>query len=127
MANVVIPLWRNKRNREQMHKMKVRLHKLVDGNIQSEEVEIEKYKEENENVILNKFSVPNVAVGDVIEMKYRIYSPYVIILPRFHFQHDVPVDSAQYTIDVPGYFGLTPNLKGYLDIDVKDKKLISDH
>ena len=128
MANVVIPLWRSKRDRELLQKIKVRLHKLVNGNLVSEEVKIEKYIEENENVILYKFSVPNVSVVDVIEMKYLISSPYVTILPRFYFQHEVPVDSAQYTIDVPGYFSFAPNLKGYLDIDVTDKKLpLSDH
>ena len=128
MANVVIPLWRSKRDREILQKIKVRLHKLVNGNLVSKEVEIKKYIEENEDVILYKFSVPDVSVGDVIEMKYMISSPYVTILPRFYFQHEVPVDSAQYTIDVPGYFSFAPNLKGYLDIDVTDKRLSqSDH
>lgn len=127
MANVIIPLWKSKNDRERMKKMKVRLHKLINGNVVSEEVKIDNYEEKNEDVILYKFSVPGVNVGDVLEIKYMLTSPYVTVLPRFYFQQSVPVDSAQYTIDVPGYFGLTPNLKGYENIEVTDRKLNSDH
>lgn len=122
-ANISIPLWKNKRNREYLEKLVVRIHKLENNEIQSKKIDVEKYKEENEDVILIKFAIPNIAVGDIIELKYVITSPYVTILPRYYFQHEVPVDSAQYTIDVPGYFSLSPNLKGYLDIQVTDKKL----
>lgn len=127
MANVTIPLWKSKTDRERIKKMKVRLHKLVNGIVKTQEIKIDKYEEKNENIILYKFTVPGVNVGDVLEVKYMLTSPYVTVLPRFYFQQSVPVDSAQYTIDVPGYFGLSPNLKGYENIQVTDKKLNSDH
>lgn len=126
-ADVIIPLWKSNRGREKVVKIKVRLHKLEKGTLISEEIKINKYEEKNEDLILYKFNIPDVKVGDIIELKYMISSPFVTVLPRFYFQHLVPVDSAQYTIDVPGYFALYPNLKGYEKIQVTDKKIMSDH
>lgn len=70
----------------------------------------------NEFWDIKKITFPNVKEGSVIEFSYRITSPYTRSLPEFEFQGQMPVDFAEYTMEIPEYLGYKINSKGFFPL-----------
>lgn len=49
-------------------------------------------------------TMPNVKVGSVIEFKYILKSENIVEFPDFIFQYNIPVNSSEYEVDIPGFF-----------------------
>jgi len=49
-------------------------------------------------------TMPNVKVGSVIEFKYILKSENIVEFPDFIFQYNIPVNSSEYNVDIPGFF-----------------------
>ncbi len=49
-------------------------------------------------------TMPNVKVGSVIEFKYILKSENIVEFPDFIFQYNIPVNSSEYDVDIPGFF-----------------------
>jgi hypothetical protein len=60
-----------------------------------------------------KFSVPNVKVGSVIEIKFSKTSDLVYNLDPWGIQGDIPVVFSSYEVKIPDYFVYTVETKGY--------------
>ena len=60
-----------------------------------------------------KFALPDVKKGSVIEVRYRLSSPFIYSTSKWFFQHFIPTDFSSLTIDVPSYFALTPVPSGF--------------
>ncbi len=71
---------------------------------------------------LKKITLPNVKVGSVLEIKYRITSPYKSI-DDLEFQYEIPVKKLAYTIEIPEYYIFNIKSKGYYSIPpIKSKE-----
>lgn len=75
------------------------------------------YDEKSDGVTLVKFSLPNVRVGSVIEVKYTVVSPFLNITPWF-FQSNIPVLKSLFTVNIPSYFNFKQFSHGYIDVKV---------
>jgi hypothetical protein len=60
-----------------------------------------------------KITMPNVKEGSVIEFRYSIRSPDVLIRD-WDFQTSIPVNYSEFRTYVPEYFVFTPAQKGYV-------------
>ena len=49
-------------------------------------------------------TMPNVKVGSIIEFKYILISENIVEFPDFIFQYNIPVNSSEYNVDIPGFF-----------------------
>lgn len=67
-----------------------------------------------------KFSVPNVKVGSVVEIKYRKKSDLVYTLDRWMFQTHIPVIYSSYQVRIPEYFLFNVGMTGYESVDLKE-------
>ncbi|RIV26950.1 DUF3857 domain-containing protein [Fibrisoma montanum] len=78
----------------------------------------------SEDVWLEKFTLPNVREGSIIEYKYTIRTPFSVNYnPRtWRFQQDIPVNWSEYRIVIPNYFYYKMILGGYLPLAVNEKK-----
>lgn len=72
--------------------------------------------------VLEKFTFPNIQEGSVIEYSYKITSPYIFSLPWFYFQQDIPVNFAEYTVDIPQYLGYKSFYKGYFSVNKNENR-----
>lgn len=72
--------------------------------------------------VLEKFTFPNIQEGSVIEYSYKITSPYIFSLPWFYFQQDIPVNFAEYTVDIPQYLGYKSFYKGYFSVNKDENR-----
>ena len=49
-------------------------------------------------------TMPNVKSGSIIEFRYVLKSENIVEFPDFIFQYNIPVNSSEYNVDIPGFF-----------------------
>ncbi|GAB3991627.1 hypothetical protein GCM10028807_22120 [Spirosoma daeguense] len=76
---------------------------------------------------LEKYTLPNVREGAIIEYSYTIQTPFSIsVNPRtWRFQQDIPVNWSEYRITIPDYFYYKMIMNGYLSLLVNEQKPIN--
>ncbi|MFD2573874.1 transglutaminase domain-containing protein [Spirosoma soli] len=75
---------------------------------------------------IEKFTMPNVREGSVIDYKYTVKTPFIVnrTPEPWYFQRDIPVDWSQYQITIPSLYPHKIILNGYHDLDVNEVKPI---
>lgn len=66
-----------------------------------------------------KLSLPSIKEGSVVELKYKITSPYWTI-PKLTLQYNIPIKHIDYTVKIPEYFVFNKRSKGYFSIPIKE-------
>ncbi|MBC5863682.1 DUF3857 domain-containing transglutaminase family protein [Flavobacterium turcicum] len=66
-------------------------------------------------------TLPNVKVGSIIEFKYFLKSENIIKFPSFYFQYEIPVNFAQFTTAIPGFFVYKALVTGFVPIKTVQK------
>ena len=56
--------------------------------------------------------MPDVKVGSVIEIRYKIVSPFTKNINNIQFQYDIPVNKLEYSAIIPGYYEQMLTYKG---------------
>ncbi|GAB4026698.1 hypothetical protein GCM10028773_56120 [Spirosoma koreense] len=76
---------------------------------------------------VEKYTLPNVREGAVIEYKYTVRTPFNINNnPKtWRFQQDIPVNWSEYRVAIPDYFYYKVLQGGYLSIKGSEKKIAS--
>ncbi|QMU65066.1 MAG: DUF3857 domain-containing protein [Flavobacteriaceae bacterium] len=62
---------------------------------------------------LKKIAMPAIKEGSVIDLKYKITSPYIRNIDDLKFQFDIPVKKINYQIEHPEWFVFNKTPKGY--------------
>ena len=98
-------------------------YNLEDGKIQKEKVTSEGKFSEQYNDFWKKKSItfPNVKVGSIIELKYNLRSEDISVLPDFQYQYNIPVNYADYRIEIPSFFLYNAIRIGFIDVEMKEK------
>lgn len=98
-------------------------YNLVDGAIVKTKLSGEGSFKKNVNEYWNEASItlPNVKEGSVIEFKYVLKTENIVKFPVFYFQYEIPVNSAEYTTNIPYFFTYKPIQIGYVDLKVDSK------
>jgi len=117
-ANIEIPTHSNS-DRESVSDIKAFSYNLVDGEIEKtkldkNDIHVEKT---NKYTSTTKFSIPNVKVGSVIEVEYKITSSLYYNLQHWNFQYKIPVLESKYTTKIPEYYIYNVDEKGYVPIE----------
>ena len=111
-------LYKNDGDWEKMTNLKAYTYNLVDNKI--EETKLKKdgifNKELNKFRDIDKFTMPNVKEGSVIEYEYKIISPYYTNVDEFLFQKDIPIKKVEAIFEAPEYFNFRVNVKGFLNV-----------
>jgi len=109
-------------------KEKVSISDAVTYNLAGGKIESTKLKSDGIfDEVINKYrskkkmTMPNVKEGSVIEFKYTIKSPDVLIRD-WDFQTSIPVNYSEFRTFVPEYFVFTPAQKGYVFPKVTSEK-----
>lgn len=69
---------------------------------------LSKYRDEE------KFTLPNLKEGSVIEYEYKVTSPFAYNIDEIILQQDIPIKIQDISISTPEYFVFKPLMKGYL-------------
>src|SRR6056297_1230644 len=105
-GNFEIPLYKAGSGEEEISYLKGYTYNLNGNKIDTARLRNENvYKEEeNKNLDLVKFAMPNVRPGSIIDLEYSIDSESTLILRGWQFQNTIPVKWSEYIINIPEYF-----------------------
>lgn len=116
-ADIEVPLYRDG-DEEKILELKAYTYnlennKIVKSKLEKNDVNIE---ETSKYRITEKFAMPAVREGSVIEIEYTIKSDFYFNLRQWYFQRTIPVLQSEYHISIPEYFNYNQTQKGYFPI-----------
>lgn len=120
-ATVKENLYHNNGESENMMSLKAYTYNLVDGKIIKDKLKSSaEFKTEiNDYYDQEKFTMPNIKEGSVIEYEYSIASPFYWSIDELVLQYDIPIKKQIVSISSPEYFVFKPNMQGYLRLTPK--------
>lgn len=79
----------------------------------------------NRNLINQKFTIPNVKEGSVIEYTYTVMSDFLEYFPNWKFQYSIPARHSEYWAVIPDFFTFEKYMQGYIatEYEVKPKSI----
>ena len=106
---------------ESVSSIKGYTYSLVNGKVEKEKLSKKSiFKEKkNKSYSIKKITMPNIKVGTVIEIKYKLVSPYANSIDDFQFQYGIPVKILDYKIEIPEYYTFNKRSKGYYSVEMK--------
>jgi len=69
-----------------------------------------------------RIAFPNLQEGSIIEYEYRHSSPYLIKLPTWYFQDDIPTRHSELRVTMPEWFKYAQMVQGYEQLASNDTK-----
>ncbi len=97
--------------------------KIVETKAKSDGFFNEKF---SDNLTLVKVALPNVKVGSVVEITYKINSDFLMNFWDWEFQETIPVVWSEYRASIPEYFNYDKYMQGYIPLDIADEKVVSN-
>lgn len=91
--------------------------------------EIVKHKLDRKNIVTKKidknwreerFALPKVKDGSIIEYKYKIRSPFLLSFPRLDLQYNVPVNATDYLVEYPEIFKFRRRIYGDIPVEIDE-------
>jgi transglutaminase-like putative cysteine protease len=114
-ANFEIPLYQEKGDFEKLEELEGNTYNLETGAFRKAPLDYQKnsYVEKlNENVSLKKFAMPDVKEGSIVEIRYKIRSPYLFNFQSWKFQNKIPTIYSEYTAKMIPFYQYTYILQG---------------
>jgi hypothetical protein len=125
-GDVSIQLYHDGSNEERVTNLKATTYNLENGKVV--ETKLDKsgiFKEKfNRYNNVQKFTLPNVKEGSVLEYSYTLSSDFLANFPNWQFQRTIPVRHSEYWAQIPEFFVMEKYMQGYLSpttYEVKDK------
>lgn len=129
-ADASIPLYKSGSNEERVIGLKAVTYNLENGKVVESKMNKDAiFKEKfNRNINLQKFTLPNVKEGSVLEYSYTISSDFLANFPNWKFQYTIPVKHSEYIAIIPDFFIMEKYMQGYIPVanyNVADKSQAS--
>ncbi len=116
-ATISLNLFKSGSTNERIGKIKAFTYNLENGRVIKTALEKDQiFKTEysyNYNQV--KFTMPNVKEGSVLDITYKIKSPFYFNIDEFRFQYDIPIKKLDAEIRTPKGYNFKPKYKGYLN------------
>ena len=111
---------------EKMISVKGSSFNIENGSMRESKLEQKSIYSENYNKFYNiqKFAIPNVKVGSVIEVMYTLESPFIYNFRSWEFQCDIPKLKSEYLCVIPGIYNYSISLRGFLKLTKNENELV---
>jgi transglutaminase-like putative cysteine protease len=111
------------RGEEKIAELKGYTYNLQNGEIVKEKLTKEGIftEQKDENWFIQKFTLPNVKEGSVVEYTYTRISPFIYNFQEWTFQSTIPVRWSEYRAVIPEYFNYKMQANGYEPVESKTK------
>ncbi|WP_449434998.1 DUF3857 domain-containing protein [Pedobacter steynii] len=122
-ANLEIQLYKQNSGKENLDYVDGATYNLEAGKIVASKLnKVSKFSEkQDKNYTLEKFALPNVKEGSIVEFKYKIKSDFIFTLRSWRFQKEIPTLYSEYEIRIPKYYKYKITGGGYLFINPKEE------
>ena len=127
-ADFSIPLYKSDKSSEFIRYVKATTFNLENGKAAETKFDPKNVFTENPGKYYNiqKFALPQVRVGSVIEVEYELESPFIRNFREWQFQSDIPKMHSEYWTMIPANYNYNIGLRGFLKLAKNDSKIIRD-
>ncbi|MGB3006647.1 MAG: transglutaminase domain-containing protein, partial [Chitinophagaceae bacterium] len=125
LANVSIGIYTNGEAEEELDKLKAITYNLENGKVVETKLDVKSnvFKDKiDKNLVVKKFTFPNVKEGSIIEYEYILNSDFLTNLQPWVFQGEYPCLWSEYNLGIPDFFKYLFITQGYLNYDIKENK-----
>jgi len=128
-ANVEIPLYINNDGEEKVMNLRGVTYNLENGQIVQTKLEKSSiFKEKvDKNRIKQKFTLPGIKEGSIIEYEYEVSSDFIWNLDPWLFQGSVPELWSEFSFTVPQFFSYNFLSRGYHAMYINERKERTDN
>jgi hypothetical protein len=123
-ADAVIPLFKAGSAEENVTSLKAVTYNLENGKIVESKLSKDAiFKEKfNRNFIHEKFTMPDVKPGSVLEYAYKISSDFLANFPNWEFQRSIPTRLSEYWAIIPDFLTFEKYMQGYVPVSSYEVK-----
>lgn len=123
-GNFSIPIYKSGTNEEDLTTLKAITYNLENGKIVESKLKNDAIftEEADKNTKIVKFALSNVKEGSVIEILYKVSSPFTFNFQDWDFQTTIPVLWSEYRAHIPEYFDYKKLMQGYLATFINEVK-----
>jgi hypothetical protein len=123
-ANKLVYLYVDNKDKEKIGSIKGFTYNLVGGKEEKTKLDGENIFQEKVTDFYNKASItpPNVKEGSVVDISYKVSSPFLWNIPELRFQEDIPVDKVVSEVVVPEYYIFKQHVKGMYPLTFNEKR-----
>ncbi|MDY2585740.1 transglutaminase domain-containing protein [Winogradskyella aquimaris] len=115
-ATVTFNLFKSRGTKNKVSKIKAYTFNLEGSKIKKTELDKDQiFKSEysyNYNQV--KFTMPNVKEGSVLDISYKITSPFYFNIEEFRFQYDIPIKKIEAELRTPDGYNFNTKNKGHI-------------
>lgn len=128
-ADGAIPFYETNGAKESVSGLKGFTHNLEGGKWVKHKLEKSATFEEkiNDNWHQQKFTMPNVQEGSIIEYSYKIISDFKFQLREWNFQKTIPVMWSEYKVAIPEYYDYKQLYQGYVPFTINESSKKNDN
>lgn len=126
-GNFSILLYKEGATDEDVNSIKAITYNLENGQIIETKLKNESiYREEMDKNLTNvKFALPNVKVGSIIDITYKVNSPFLFNFQDWDFQTTIPTVWSEYRVHIPEYFNYKKFMQGYLGVSINESETLN--
>ena len=124
IGNVEISLYTNGESEEELENLKAVTYNLENGKVVETKLEVKSsvFKDKvNKNLVVKKFTFPNIKEGSIIEYEYKIQSDFIFNLQPWNFQGEYPCLWSEYNVAMPQFYRYVTISQGYHPYAIKDQ------
>lgn len=125
-ADVSIYLYADGEDEEKLDRLKAVTYNVVGGKIVETKLDVKEsvFKEKlNKNLVVRKFTFPNVKEGSIIEYEYTVISDYLFNLQPWEFQGAHPRLWSEYNLEIPDFLSYIFLSQGDKKYDISTKNV----
>lgn len=123
-ATVQIPLTGKASNVEYTIGLEGMTYTLQNGQLMKQKMDKAAVASEklSDDLWVQKFTLPGVQEGCIVEYRYTLYSPNRETPPSWQFQQEIPVVWSDYKVTISNYFHFRGVMSGYLPLTISETK-----
>lgn len=124
-GNYIINYYRPETGKkERVSNIKGYTFNIVDGNIEKEKISKNNIFDEKKSKYrsVRKIVMPNVKKGSVLDIKYKIISPFSYSIRDVNYQYEIPLKKFEIKIEIPEYYNFNKQSKGYYNAKLKEER-----
>ncbi len=127
-ADIEIPLHKQDGRNEKIRSVKASAFNIENGTLKETKLDSKNIFTENSDKYwdVQKFAIPNVRAGTVIEYQYKLESPFIFNFRPWSFQGDIPKMKSEYWALIPGNYNYNITLRGVFPLAKHESELVRD-
>ncbi|MGK2861089.1 MAG: transglutaminase domain-containing protein [Chitinophagaceae bacterium] len=125
IANVEIRIYTDGRAEEELQSLKAVTYNLENGKVVETKLEVKTavFKDKiSKNLLIKKFTFPNIKEGSIIEYEYKLHSDFTFNLQPWDFQGEYPCLWSEYNVAIPEFYYYVTLSQGYQPFYIKGQK-----